>query len=1337
MRWTVLQKRINQVRARLTGGDQTPYLALDLPTPDMPILYPARVELSGWAFSPREQTKKVEVFQGKRPLGRLQHGLQRADVAAHFENQAALNSGFHGAVILGDTDTPLTLKATFVSGESHQLPCRLNLVRSPLDFELHHPAEQTELYPGTLTIRGQIKNTNHHLMALRIFIDGILHQIIPTGKVQFEQSLSLAELNTGTYQLTIEAQTTNNVRFAHTRQIIIKPTPIKLMVEDPATTDILTDATTLYIKGWAYSHAAPIKQITACILNQAAPEAHLKNGNLRPDVSQKYGHPRALTSGFEGNLTLPATSARQTLIVKALDEAGFQLERHIPLTENDDLEQQNEQWLPTVTDLPEVKLSVDTPTSDTQITQGGVIEFNGWAFSQAAAIRTVEVYTEDTLLGELTCGVYRSDVADYFENNHMTYSGFHGNIRLEDLPPGDLPLTLKAIDEQSNTATQTITLHLQERSQSEFILEQATWVDSQLTVSGYAYWPGSKSPRTVTFHVANQLIGSARLNLSRPDVATRFPDNAEDACRGFYFTDSFSPSGQNSVDLQIQITEATGKHHTRTQTITHSGELIPSSQSQHLEQIRGWLMRCASTTDAQLSVLDWGTNLDLANHNAQYTVFAVQASGALPYFDDSIDVVIYAGASKQEEAQRVARVAVIDLQREKAQINWKQEAPLTHWQASIIIPVYGQLDYTRACLEQVRRTIPASITYEVIVIDDHSPDDSLAYLEALAQEWPQLQVIHNAQNEGFIFSCNRGAAAAHYEYLVFLNNDTLPHMHWLAPLLRTLQQQPDVGAVGGKLLYPDGSLQEAGGVVFSDGSAWNFGRGDVQIKHPLYQHVRTVDYCSGALLATPKTLFEQLGGFETKYSPAYYEDTDYCFKVQQAGKRVLYQPESVITHFEGTTAGQDTTQGVKQYQVINAETFKTTWTDLLSAQHPPLPGTNRRALHHVVTPPGTRHVLICSPVMPEFDRESGSRRIFHIIMLLQAAGWSVTFLADKMTAGDRYTRVLQQMGVMVYAGEKSRHAGDEYLPDLRQLITMTHFDLAIIAFWHYAEALRPIFRESSPHTRVIVDSIDLHFMRFAREVFYQTTATERTLKRHYGDIVRRELNSYAAADAVLTVSDKEADLINDLMADDQHAFAVPDMEAIPVSTVPFTARRGILFVGNFRHDPNRDAVQHLLQDILPHIPPKLLEAHPLYIVGNALDESVASLADDHPNIHMIGWVPTLRPYLEKVRISVAPLRYGAGTKRKVIDALMMGTPTVATSIGAEGFDLQHETHVLIADAPAAFAQAMIRLLEDQSLWEQLTIQGRAAIATKHGKQAVYERLMQAIQTVLERPSTHD
>jgi glycosyltransferase involved in cell wall biosynthesis len=372
-----------------------------------------------------------------------------------------------------------------------------------------------------------------------------------------------------------------------------------------------------------------------------------------------------------------------------------------------------------------------------------------------------------------------------------------------------------------------------------------------------------------------------------------------------------------------------------------------------------------------------------------------------------------------------------------------------------------------------------------------------------------------------------------------------------------------------------------------------------------------------------------------------------------------------------------------------------------------------------------KQALVCSyhPVQP--DRDSGARRVFQSVESLIERGWGVSFLTSDGLNDPADKEPLQQLGVTVYDARKD---------SVPTLFREQQFDLAVFAFWPNAERYLPLLRKLSRSTRIIVDSVDLHFLRETRKVFSSTGPhSGALLGDKFGPQITSELNTYASADAVLTVSQKEADLLNDLLGPAGLAVLVPDGEELQLSTVPLRDRRGILCVGSFEHAPNVQAVRWLCSEILPRINQKLLQKHPVQIVGNALNDSITAFGRGSPNTKFIGWVPDVAPYFERARISVVPLLYGAGTKRKLIQALTIGTPSVSTSIGIEGLGLKDRQTVLVADDAERFATAIERLLTDDRLWTRLSCAGHKQITRTHSLTNSRKRFFEVINKVLAKP----
>ena len=241
---------------------------------------------------------------------------------------------------------------------------------------------------------------------------------------------------------------------------------------------------------------------------------------------------------------------------------------------------------------------------------------------------------------------------------------------------------------------------------------------------------------------------------------------------------------------------------------------------------------------------------------------------------------------------------------------------------SIVLPVYNHLEYTVCCLASLLKHVPQS-SFEVILVDDASQDDTPTILSTIKN----ICYWRNEQNVGFLQSCNKGATISRGQFLVFLNNDTQVCEGWLDELVKTFHQFSDVGLVGSKLIYPNGVLQEAGAIIKEDGSAELVGL-NADSSRPEYNVVREVDYCSGACLLIEAELFKTLGGFDEIYSPCYCEDSDLAFRVRKVGKRVLYQPRSVVIHHLSVSTNDSELSKMPLIE-RNVDIFVQRWSDEL------------------------------------------------------------------------------------------------------------------------------------------------------------------------------------------------------------------------------------------------------------------------------------------------------------------------------------------------------------------------------------------------------------------------
>jgi GT2 family glycosyltransferase/glycosyltransferase involved in cell wall biosynthesis len=623
---------------------------------------------------------------------------------------------------------------------------------------------------------------------------------------------------------------------------------------------------------------------------------------------------------------------------------------------------------------------------------------------------------------------------------------------------------------------------------------------------------------------------------------------------------------------------------------------------------------------------------------------------------------------------------------------------------SVIIPTYGQLRTTLCCLAAIAAN-PPEAAIEVIVIDDASADPDVARLAQVQG----IRFVVQADNLGFLRTCNMAARLAQGEFLLFLNNDTQVQSGWLDAMLESFRRDPAVGAVGSKLIYPDGRLQEAGGVIWSDGTGWNIGRLD-HPDRPEYNYPREVDYCSGASLMVPRVLFADLGGFDERYAPAYFEDADLAFRLRARGRKVVYQPRSCVVHMEGVSHGTDLAAGGKSFQAVNRHVFVESWAEVLATRHYPSGQHVLRAREHARCRPV---VLILDHEVPTPERDAGSRTMLAIARALLQEGMLVKF-ASHIPCGDpARIGVLEQMGVAVIR-DAERDPAARWIAE-----NGDELDMVVLSRPQVAAHYLPIVRRHSA-ARIVFYGHDLHFSRLRQQAELRNSGA---ITREATAMERLERRVWRGSDLVLYPSVVEAERVAMLEPSvSAHAIAPYSFQDFPGPRTPVVGQ-DILFVGGFAHSPNQDAVLWLVHAILPliHV---CAGAARLRIVGADPPALVRALAGPCVTILANISEAELAAEYRRARVALAPLRFGAGVKMKAVEALAAGVPLVTTPVGAQGLPGLGDVASVCRDAEG-IADSVCLLLADDTLWRARSTAGVAYTRERFSEAAMRASLMAA------------
>lgn len=624
------------------------------------------------------------------------------------------------------------------------------------------------------------------------------------------------------------------------------------------------------------------------------------------------------------------------------------------------------------------------------------------------------------------------------------------------------------------------------------------------------------------------------------------------------------------------------------------------------------------------------------------------------------------------------------------------ETPLV----SVVMVTYGEAETALRAIETlVANTDPC---YELIVVDNASPDGTGDHLTAVLEG---AVIVKNRDNAGFARGSNQGAELGRGAYLCFLNPDTFVEAGWLPPLLDVLERDASAGAVVPLFLHPDGRVQEAGSALDSDGSAISIGDGDDPRSFEA-RFRRLVDYGSAACLVVRADLFAEVDGFDTAYSPAYYEDVDLCFKLRERGFTTVFEPRSHVVHLRGGGS-----RHAEALMTANRRIFTDRWSERLQLRRPlrSEPG-NPRVRLAARDAETLERILVIDDRVPHHDRGSGDPRMAKLLAELVDL-WPeariTLFAADPVNA-ERYATPLLEQGIEVACADERF---DRWLDRRRY-----HYSVVLVSRASNIDRFERHLRRTQPQARRIYDIEALAFRRYEQE---QNGAAARLR-----DLEREGIDG---ADVVLCVSEEEAAFARERT--DVPVHVLPTYSNVLERPPGFDERQGVVFFGGFLAGPggpNEDAAVQLVEEVMPMIWETMPELE-LEIVGANPTQRVRDLQGRR--VDVVGFVPDPAERLSRARVHVHPLRFGAGIKLKLIDTMAAGLPFVTTPTGAEGLGLGELEDVLVAEDPTELARLALELYRDPDLWQQVQIALLERVRERFGREQFRLTLVEAFAHV--------
>ncbi len=600
---------------------------------------------------------------------------------------------------------------------------------------------------------------------------------------------------------------------------------------------------------------------------------------------------------------------------------------------------------------------------------------------------------------------------------------------------------------------------------------------------------------------------------------------------------------------------------------------------------------------------------------------------------------------------------------------------------SIVTIGFGNAPHLVSCLESVAVGVQ-SLGYEVIVVLNGTTE---SVEKDLARRVQGATVEVSRVNRGFAGACNLGASLATGEFIALLNDDTIVEPGWLEELVAALRRHPQVGAVGSRLLHADGSLQEAGQVIWNDGSTSCVGRDEPESRHA-FEWARRVDYCSGSSLLIRRSTWDRLGGLDESFYPAYCEDVDLCLRIAEGGEEVWYEPNSRVTHLES----RSTTSSYKRFLIErNRPLLITRWADEIGrrlAPDPHDPSAITRAVFRALGDPF--RLLIIDDRIPIPALGAGFPRMYDFAReLAETDDVHVAVLPTATDAGD--PSELAAAGIEIVRTSLREHLAEPG----------TAYDVVVISRPNNFIDNSHVIRSLLPGVPIIYDVEALFHRRMQKQIpFVDDPVLRRKLVIDAEEMKQFETAIVAMADHVVCLSEDEAAFVRGIGAPEHVSVKPPLLNGIIPSTAPFAERNDIIMVASWVAgwgSPNCDGLSWFLDEVFPLVQEQVPWAT-LRVSG--ADPPIELRERERFGVVFQGHIPNLMDFYGTARVVISPVRFGSGVKIKTVEAMQYGIPVVSTEVGAEGIDLHGLDALEITDDPEEFAQAVCTLLTDPVAW---------------------------------------